>query len=94
MLVPDTCSAASREREIDGLEVKFGRCQTNIGQYLFTSVHTKLNLTFIAVASTGATQRIYPLLFGDTELASEVDGRQDAGSGQIDVVEGVHQQRI
>jgi len=90
LLVPDTCSAASREREIDGLEVKFGRCQTNIGQYLFTLVHTELNLTFVAVASTGATQRIYPLLFGDTQLASEVNRRQDASSSQIDVVEGIH----
>lgn len=51
-------------------------------------------LTFVAVAGTSATQWINPLLFSDTEFASEADRRQDAGSGQIDVVEGVHQQRI
>lgn len=50
-----------------------------------------INLTFVAIASTSTTQWINPLLFGNTELTSEVNRRQDAGSGQIDVIEGIHQ---
>jgi len=90
--MPETCNAASREREIDGLEVKSGRCQTNSCQSLIRDV--ELTLTFVAVFGTSTTQRIDPLLLRNTELASELNRSQDASCGQVDVVEGVHQQGI
>lgn len=49
-----------------------------------------MKLTIVAVGSSSTAQRINPLLLGNTELASEVNRRQDASSGEIDVVEGIH----
>jgi hypothetical protein len=93
-LVLDTWRPASIEAEIEGLEWKFGRSQTVELAACTISEENTGNLTFIRIAGACTTKRIDPLTFGDSTLFCNVRICQNDGSGQINVVEGVHQKWI
>lgn len=51
-------------------------------------------LTVITIPRPRATERIHPTFLGDAELARETRRGHDAGRGEVDVVEGVHEHGI
>lgn len=51
-------------------------------------------LTIITVLGTSTTQRIDPFVFRDSKLASKFCRCDNASGSKINVVEGVHEQRI
>ena len=46
------------------------------------------------VGGTGAAERVYPARFGYVKLSCDGGGGEDDGAGQVDGVEGVHQQWV
>lgn len=51
-------------------------------------------LTIITIPGPRATERVHPIVLRDPELARETRRSHDAGRGEVDVVEGVHEHGI
>jgi hypothetical protein len=80
------------ERDIDGLEWKFGRSQTvrSSGR----EQRGRVLLTVATILRACTAQGIDPSILWHADLLCKVRRCEDDGSGEVDGVEGVHEQRI